>query len=83
MSNIAVEGEEEDSSEAEDGAPSISMTTTSTAYSLIETSHPVFWPVKKLWNSNVDTHREVGVVIVCNDEYASIIGGSYLFPRRL
>lgn len=58
MSNIAVEGEE-DSSEAED----ISMTTTSTAYSLIETSHPVFRPVKKLWNSNVDSHREVGVVM--------------------
>lgn len=65
MSNVAVEGEE-DSDDAEDsdeveGVPSISMTTTSTAYSLIETSHPVFWPVKKLWNSHVDSHREVGV----------------------
>lgn len=59
LSNVAVEGEE-DSTEAED-TPSISMTTTSTAYSLIETAHPVFWPVKKLWNSHVDTHREVGV----------------------
>ena len=62
VSNVAVEGEEEDSTEGEEDAPSVSMTTTSTAYSLIETSHPVFWRVKKLWNSNVESHREVGVV---------------------
>jgi hypothetical protein len=54
---VAVEGEK-DGSETEE-APSVSMTTTSTAYSLIEASHPVFWPVKKLWNSNVEDHREV------------------------
>ena len=32
---------------------------TSTVYSLIETSHPVFGKVKRLWNSPMESHREV------------------------
>lgn len=53
LSNVAVEsGEDED-------IPSISVSTASTAYSLIETSHVVFNKVKKLWNSNQESHREV------------------------
>lgn len=59
LSDVAAE----DSNEVED-TPSISMTTTSTAYSLIEMSHSIFNPVKKLWNSNVDGHMEVGVVLI-------------------
>ena len=31
----------------------------SSAYSLIETSHPVFGKVKRLWNSPDESHREV------------------------
>ena len=34
---------------------------TSTVYSLIETSHPVFGKVKRLWNSPMESHREVRV----------------------
>ncbi len=60
MSNVAVEGEEEGSDDnAENDAPSVSMTTTSTAYTLIETSHSVFGRVKRLWNSPTQDHREV------------------------
>ena len=32
---------------------------TSTVYSLIETSHPIFGKVKRLWNSPMESHREV------------------------
>ena len=32
---------------------------TSTVYTLIETSHPVFGKVKRLWNSPMESHREV------------------------
>ena len=31
----------------------------SSVYSLIETSNPVFGQVKRLWNSPVESHREV------------------------
>ena len=53
LSNVAVE------SGGEEDTPSISASTASTAYSLIETSHVVFNKVKKLWNSNQESHREV------------------------
>ena len=58
VSNVAVEGEEGNDSETGD-APSVSMTTASTAYSWIETSHSVFSRVKRLWNSPSEDHREV------------------------
>lgn len=32
----------------------------SSAYTLIETAHPVFGAVKKLWNSPTESHRVVG-----------------------
>ena len=32
---------------------------TSSAYSLVETSHSVFGKVKRLWNSSDESHREV------------------------
>lgn len=57
VSNVAVGGEE-GSSEDPDDAPSVSMSTTSTAYTLIETSHSVFGRVKRLWNSPTEEHRE-------------------------
>ncbi len=57
---MAVEGEE-GSSEDMGGAPSVSITTASSAYNLIETSHSVFGRVKRLWNSPTEEHREVGV----------------------
>ena len=60
LSTEAVEGEE-GSSEDVDDAPSVSMTTASSAYSLIETSHSVFGRVKRLWNSPTEEHREVGL----------------------
>lgn len=34
----------------------------SSAYSLIETSNPIFGRVKRLWNSPLETHREVSRV---------------------
>lgn len=70
LSNVAVEGEggdgesSEDSCPEEEDAPSVSMVTTCTAYSLIETSHPVFGRVKGLWNSPTESHREVSVCVV-------------------
>lgn len=79
LSNVAVEGEE-DSTEAED-APSVSMTTTSTAYSLIEMSHPVFRPVKKLWNSHVDSHREVGGGYMVNNYVDNFFDFSFLYVQ--
>ena len=36
---------------------------TSTVYSLIETAHPVFGRVKRLWNSPMESHREVSMVL--------------------
>ena len=36
---------------------------TSTVYSLIETAHPVFGKVKRLWNSPMESHREVSTFI--------------------
>ena len=32
----------------------------SSAYTLIETAHPVFGAVRKLWNSPTESHRVVG-----------------------
>jgi len=40
-----------------------SQSTTSTCYSFIETAHPVFHKVKKLWMSPLESHREVSVVL--------------------
>jgi len=56
---VAVEGEKvrEEDNDGED-ASSVAMTTTSSAYSLIDTAHPVFGKVKKLWNSPLESHRE-------------------------
>lgn len=63
LSNVAVEGEGEEGSGSDDedreDAPSVSMATTCTAHSLIETAHPVFGRVKGLWNSPTESHREV------------------------
>lgn len=42
--------------ELEEGEESLAS---SSAYSLIETSNPVFGRVKRLWNSPLETHREV------------------------
>ncbi len=53
-----MEGETADDGGCDD-APSVSMTTTSSAYSLIDAAHPVFGKVKKLWNSPLESHREV------------------------
>ena len=39
--------------------------TSGTVYSLIETAHPVFGKVKRLWNSSVESHREVCVRLFC------------------
>ena len=50
-----------ESEEKEDeGSRTLTSTATSTAYSLIETAHPVFGRVKRLWNSPLESHREVG-----------------------
>ena len=57
LSDVAVEGETVE--EGEDDTPSLSMTTTSTVYSLLESAHPVFGKVKKLCNSPLESHREV------------------------
>ena len=38
-----------------------SQSTTSTCYSFIETAHPVFHKVKKLWMSPLESHREVRI----------------------
>lgn len=51
-------------SNPEDGEDVGSLTaatsvTSGTVYSLIETAHPVFGKVKRLWNSSVESHREV------------------------
>ena len=46
--------------EEEEGSRTLTSTATSTAYSLIETAHPVFGRVKRLWNSPLESHREVG-----------------------
>ena len=49
-----------ESEEKEDeGSRTLTSTATSTAYSLIETAHPVFGRVKRLWNSPLESHREV------------------------
>ena len=37
---------------------------TSTVYSLIETAHPVFGRVKRLWNSPMESHREVSNLLL-------------------
>ena len=55
-----VEFIEPEEKEAEEGSRTLTSTATSTAYSLIETAHPVFGRVKRLWNSPLESHREVG-----------------------
>ncbi|XP_019858475.1 PREDICTED: RRP12-like protein [Amphimedon queenslandica] len=40
----------------------------SSAYSLIETSNPIFGRVKRLWNSPLETHREVCAVLAAVSE---------------
>lgn len=53
--------EDRSSSRVESGSTGTGVTSlgTSTVYSLIETSHPVFGKVKRLWNSPMESHREV------------------------
>ena len=55
-----VEFIEPEEKEEEEGSRTLTSTATSTAYSLIETAHPVFGRVKRLWNSPLESHREVG-----------------------
>ena len=45
----------------------------SSAYSLIETSHPLFGKIRRLWNSADESHREVCLIV-----YRSILR-SFLF----
>ena len=52
--------EKEEKEEKEEGSRTLTSTATSTVYSLIETAHPVFGRVKRLWNSPLENHREVG-----------------------
>ena len=59
LSNVAVEGEEPEEECEDEDTPSLSLASTSTAYSLIETAHPVFSRVKRLWHSTLESHREV------------------------
>ena len=44
---------------------------TSTVYSLIETAHPVFGKVKRLWNSPMESHREVSTFVTYNTALAN------------
>ena len=55
-----VEFIEPEEKEEEEGSRTLTSVATSTAYSLIETAHPVFGRVKRLWNSPLESHREVG-----------------------
>ena len=50
--------------EGEEGSHSMHTSTSaasSSAYTLIETAHPVFGSVRKLWNSPTESHRVVSV----------------------
>ncbi len=76
ISNTAVEGEgketeveeEEDESEELGDIASLSITSASTAYTLIETAHPVFGKIKRLWNSPTESHREMCAVLAAVSE---------------
>lgn len=59
MAEEGERGSSDDEDDEEEDLPSVSMATTCTAYSLIETAHPVFGRVKGLWNSPTESHREV------------------------
>jgi ribosomal RNA-processing protein 12 len=39
------------------------MTFDSSAFSLIDSSHPIFEQVKRLWNSSLESHREICAVL--------------------
>ena len=43
----------------EDGSQTATTAHTSSAYSSIEAAHPLFGKVKTLWNSSLESHREV------------------------
>lgn len=58
----------DDDSNEEDKS-SYSQSTTSTCYSFIETAHPVFHKIKKLWMSPLESHREVSLSSLCNNGY--------------
>ena len=51
-------GDEEDKS-IEEGSQTATSCANSSVFSLIETSNPVFGRVRKLWNSPLESHREV------------------------
>ena len=53
-----VDNEEDDLDLEEAPSQTISLANSS-VYSLIETSNPVFGRVKRLWNSPLESHREV------------------------
>ena len=57
--DVEIGSEEDVQSGGVEEADYLSMSTTSTAYTLIETAHPVFDKVKRLWNSPMESHREV------------------------
>ena len=53
----------------------------SSAFTLIETAHPVFGAVRKLWNSQTESHRVVGGARLVGG--ARVGGGARLVGRVL
>ena len=64
--NFSDVDEESSSQHADSTSTKTGLTSlgTSTVYSLIETSHPVFGKVKRLWNSPMESHREVSKIMI-------------------
>ena len=54
--------------EGDSRSGSVSSHASSSVYSLIESAHPVFGRVKRLWHSPLESHREVCAVLAAVSE---------------
>ena len=52
----------------EDGSQTATSAHTSSVYSYIEAAHPLFGKVKTLWNSSLESHREICAVLAAVSE---------------
>ena len=62
------DGDAELLEDEESGSATEPSAASSSVYSLIESAHPVFGRVKRLWNSPLESHREVCAVLAAISE---------------
>ncbi len=77
--DVEVSDEEVESSRSRTGVSAA----TSSAYTLMDTAHPVFGRVKRLWNSPLESHREICAVLAAISEVSDLLFAGMALTARL